>query len=65
VRKSETESFIEERVSRNINWNAGIEGIIKENLIVGNIEGAIDCAIGCGRSAEALLLAWSQGKDVF
>lgn len=34
-------------------------------MIVGNIEGAIDCAIKCGRSAEALLLAYSQGKDVF
>ena len=26
-----------------MNWDAGIEKIVKENLIIGNYEGAIDC----------------------
>lgn len=54
-----------EQVSHNINWEAGVERIIKENLIVGNYEGAIDCALKCGRTAEALLIASSQNKDLF
>lgn len=54
-----------EQVSKNINWDAGVEKIIKDNMIIGNFDGAIDCALKCGRSAEALLLAYSQGKDCF
>lgn len=52
-------------MSKNTNWNVGVEKIIKDNLIVGNYEGAIDCALKCGRSAEALLLAYSQSKEIF
>ncbi len=37
-------------MSRNINWDAGNEKIIKENLLIGNTEGAIDCAMKCGRT---------------
>lgn len=48
---------------RNGNWDEGPEGIIKRNLIVGNIEGAIECAMKAGRHAEALLLA-SSSKDL-
>jgi len=40
--------------------DTGIEKIIKENLIIGNYEGAIDCAMKCGRTAEALLIAHSR-----
>jgi protein transport protein SEC31 len=54
-----------EQVSKNINWDTGVEKIIKDNLVIGNYDGAIDCALKSGRSAEALLLAYSQGKDSF
>lgn len=54
-----------EQVSKNTNWDAGVEKLIKDNLIIGNYEGAIDCALKCGRSAEALLLAYSQGSETF
>ncbi|KAM3132426.1 hypothetical protein pb186bvf_015526 [Paramecium bursaria] len=54
-----------DQVSRNTNWDVGVERIIKDNLIIGNYEGAIDCALKSGRAAEALLLAYSQGKDMF
>lgn len=49
-------------VSKNFNWDAGIEKIIKENLLIGNFEGAIDCSLKCGRNAEALILAYASGK---
>ncbi len=45
-----------ESVSKNINWNAGVERIIKRNIFIGNYEGAIDCALKSGRIGEALLL---------
>jgi hypothetical protein len=45
-----------ESVSKNINWNAGVERIIKRNIYIGNYEGAIDCALKSGRIGEALLL---------
>lgn len=54
-----------EQVSKNINWDTGVEKIIKDNLIIGNYDGAIDCALKSGRSSEALLLAYSQGKELF
>ena len=47
----------QETVSRNANWDEGAEGIIKRNLLIGNVEGAAECAFKCGRVAEALLLA--------
>ena len=56
---------MQETVSRNVNWNSGVERIIKENLIIGNYDGSIDCALKCGRTAEALLIAYSQGSDLF
>ena len=59
------EVYVMEQISKNINWDTGVEKIIKDNLIIGNYDGAIDCALKCGRSAEALLLAYSQGKDTF
>lgn len=43
----------------------GVEKIIKENIIIGNYEGAIDCALKCGRLAEALLIAYSQKQELF
>lgn len=44
-----------ERISRNINWNEGMEKMIKENILIGNLEGAVDCCLKCGRSVISLL----------
>lgn len=44
-------------MSKNLNWNQGVEGVIKKNLLIGNIEDAAECAMKGGRHAEALLLA--------
>lgn len=52
-------------MSKNINWDAGVEKIIKKNLLIGNFEGAIDCSLKCGRVAEALLLAYSTSEMLF
>ncbi|EGR27630.1 hypothetical protein IMG5_192850 [Ichthyophthirius multifiliis] len=59
------EVFQTELVSKNINWDSGIERIIKENMIIGNYEGTIDCALKCGRVAEGLLIAYSKGEQAF
>jgi hypothetical protein len=38
-----------ESISRNTNWNEGVEKIIKQNLLIGNLEGAVECCHKCGR----------------
>ena len=43
-----------EKISRNINWNEGVEKMIKENFMIGNLEGAVDCCLKCGRSVKFL-----------
>lgn len=48
-----------EQVSKNRNWDTGAERMIKENMIIGDYEGAIACAMKCGRVTEALLIAYS------
>ncbi|KAL4510760.1 hypothetical protein ABPG72_004914 [Tetrahymena utriculariae] len=69
LKKSHTNSieevYLTEQVSKNKNWEAGVEKMIKENMIIGNYEGAIDCSMKCGRMAEALLIAYSQNADLF
>ena len=55
----------QENVTKNTNWNAGIEKVIKTNILIGNIEGAVDSALKCGRVAEALLLAYAKGDEFF
>lgn len=55
----------QENITKNTNWNAGIEKIIKTNMLIGNIEGAVDSALKCGRVAEALLLAYAKGGEFF
>ncbi len=59
------EYIMQENVTKNSNWNAGIGKIIKTNILIGNIEGAVDSALKCGRVAEALLLAYTKGGDFF
>ena len=61
----EQEIMALETISKNVNWDAGIEKIIKQNILIGNYEGAVDCALKCGRNGEALLLAYSHSPELF
>ena len=45
---------LQETVSRNANWDEGVEGIIKRNLLLGNLDGAVDCALKCGRIVSSV-----------
>ncbi len=44
-----------EQISRNTNWNEGVEKLVKQNMLVGNLPGAIDCCLRCGRSVNVVL----------
>lgn len=55
-------SFMTETISKNTNWDEGVEGIIKRNLLIGNLEYAAEVALKCGRTAEALLIAEAGGQ---
>lgn len=55
-------TFITETVSKNSNWDEGVEGIIKRNLLLGNLEYAADVAMKAGRTTEALLIAEAGGE---
>lgn len=57
MEESEDVQMIKETISRNSNWNVGPESIVKRNLLVGNVEGAAESLLKCGRPTEALLLA--------
>ena len=52
-------------VPRNHNWGIGKERLIKENMLIGNYEGAIDAALKSGRTAEALIIAYSIDVNTF
>ena len=52
-------------VPKNLDWNQGKEKLIKQNILIGNYEGAIDAAIKCGRTAEALIIAHSVDSNTF
>lgn len=57
--------MIQETISRNINWDEGNESIIKQNLLIGELEYAAQVALKCGRSTEALLIAEAGGSELF
>lgn len=57
-------SFVTETISKNTNWDEGVEGIIKRNLLVGNLEYAAEIALKCGRTTEALLIAEAGGSQL-
>ena len=63
--ETEEEILLSETITKNTNWNAGIEKMIKRNILVGNIEEAVDVALKCGRVAEAILLAYTRGDECF
>jgi hypothetical protein len=52
-------------VPRNFNWDIGRERLVKQNILIGNYEGAIDAALKCGRTAEALVIAYSVDQNLF
>lgn len=52
-------------IPRNFNWDMGKERLVKQNLLIGNYEGAIDAALKCGRTAEALIIAFSVDQNLF
>lgn len=62
---SQAENIKYDMVPRNFNWDLGRERLIKQNLLIGNYGGAIDAALKCGRTAEALIIAYSQGQETF
>ncbi|SCL97888.1 protein transport protein SEC31, putative [Plasmodium chabaudi chabaudi] len=47
------------------NWNSGIESIIKECLLVGNIEAAVELCLYQNRMADALLLSSFGGENLW
>ncbi len=47
-----------EHISRNMNWNEGVEKIIKQSMLIGNLEGAIDCCLKCGRAVPFFGFCW-------
>ena len=55
----------QETISRNTNWDVGAEGIIKQNLLLGELGWAARVALKAGRTTEALLIAESGGKELF
>jgi protein transport protein SEC31 len=65
ARVEEFKQTLTETISRNSNWDEGGERLIKENLLVHNLECAIDCALACGRTAEALIIAEQGGSELF
>jgi len=56
---------VQETISRNTNWDEAAEGIIKQNLLLGERGWAARVALKAGRTTEALLIAESGGKELF
>lgn len=54
-----------ETISKNINWNLGSEKLIKDSLLIGDLDNAVEVAMKCGRDAEALLIASTGSKELF
>ena len=52
-------------IPRNFNWDMGKERLVKQNILIGNYEGAIDAALKCGRTAEAFIIAFSVDQNLF
>jgi len=55
------QNLIQETISRNTNWDESVEGIIKQNLLIGELQYAAQVALKSGRSTEALLIAEAGG----
>ena len=64
VPHSDPNQMVLEQVSMNSNWNEGHERLIKENLLIGNLQYAAEIALKCGRSTVAFLIAERGGADL-
>lgn len=62
---NEKQQTITETISKNINWNLGPEKLIKQSLLTGDLESAVDVALKAGRDAEALLIASTGSQELF
>ena len=60
-----TPMTLTETISKNINWNLGSEKLIKDSLLIGDLDNAVEVAMKCGRDAEALLIASNGSKELF
>jgi protein transport protein SEC31 len=60
-----TPMTITETISKNINWNLSSEKLIKDSLLIGDLEHAVDVSMKCGRDAEALLIASTGPIELF
>lgn len=56
---------MQETISRNTNWDESVEGIIKQNLLIGELQYAAQVALKSGRSTEALLIAEAGGPELY
>ena len=59
------QNIVQETISRNTNWDESAEGIIKQNLLIGELQYAAQVALKCGRSTEALLIAEAGGQELY
>ena len=63
-KESEEEKIINENYQRNINWNVGNEKLIKNSLLLGEIESAVELLFKSERYSEALIIA-SLDNELF
>ena len=57
VSSFDPKTAVTEAVSKNGDWNKGQESMIKNNLMLGNLQYAAEVALKSGRTTEALLIA--------
>lgn len=57
--------MVQETISRNVNWDEGSERLVKQSLLVGELENAARVALKSGRATEALLIAEAGGQDLY
>lgn len=65
ILEERTPMTLTETISKNINWNLSSEKLIKDSLLIGDLDNAVEVAMKCGRDAEALLIASTGSKELF
>lgn len=58
-------AFAGEEIGDLTDWSQGPEALIKQSLLVGDFEGAVECCMRCGKFADALLIAASGNPDLW
>lgn len=51
--------------TKTTDWSSGAELMIKESLLIGNLEAAVECCFKSGRMAEGLLLSSGGGTELW